>query len=191
MFLRQENLSKSDVSFVGGMQSKNLQGQNMNVPPMNYVGNQPNTGAPMSYNASLNGHGTPPPVNMPPMHRMQPPMGVPGNRFQPPMMNVSAPSQTFMNGPLNRPLNPNMSMNSSVAQPSLSSGNFPSGISSAPVPGVPGSISNNALNTYNAGQTSSHSNSPVPPSISAQPPGSVQEHRTTPQQRTDTPPTGN
>ncbi|XP_048764632.2 protein transport protein Sec24A-like isoform X2 [Ostrea edulis] len=175
---------------LGGMQSKNLQGQNMNTSQMNFVGNIPSTRAPMSYNASLNGHGTPPPVNMPPMQRMQPPMGLPVNRFQPPMMNVSAPTQTFMNGPPNRPLNANSSLNSSVAQPSLSSsGNFPIGISSAPVPGMPGSISNNAVNTFNAGQTFSHSNSPIPPSLSTQPPGSVSEQRTSSQQRTDTPPT--
>ncbi|XP_061197117.1 protein transport protein Sec24A-like isoform X3 [Saccostrea echinata] len=171
----------------GGMQNKNLAGQIMNRPPMSTSGNVLHTMPPAGYNASLNGHGTPP-LSKPPMQRMQPPMGLPSNRFQPPMMNVSAPSQAFMNGPVNRPSNPNSIQKQSQAQNMpvssiSSSGSLPTGISSAPVPGMPYSSSASAVDSFNAVQTSSHSNSPVPLNFSAQPPGGL------PDQRTDTPPT--
>lgn len=172
----------------GGLQSKNVQGQNMSRPPV--PGNFPNNPMSVGYNSSLNGHGTPPPMNKSPMQRMPPPMGSPANRFPSPMVNVSAPPQTFMNGPVNRPLNSNSSQASGMPPHSLSaSGNFSGGISSSPVPGVPRSSSANAMNNFNISQTNSHSNSPVPPNFSAQPPGSIAEQRSASQQRIDTPPT--
>lgn len=178
------------IDFVtGGLQSKNVQGQNMSRPPV--PGNFPNNPMSVGYNSSLNGHGTPPPMNKSPMQRMPPPMGSPANRFPSPMVNVSAPPQTFMNGPVNRPLDSNSSQASGMPPHSLSaSGNFSGGISSSPVPGVPRSSSANALNNFNISQTNSHSNSPVPPNFSAQPPGSIAEQRSASQQRIDTPPTG-
>ncbi|XP_062583448.1 protein transport protein Sec24A-like isoform X2 [Saccostrea cucullata] len=169
----------------GGMQNKNFTGQMMNRPPMSSSGNVLPTAPPVGYNASLNGHGTPP-LSKPPMQRMQPPVGLPSNRFQPPVMNVSAPSQGFINGPLNRPSNPNSIQKQAPNMPHptiSSSGSFPTGVSSAPVPGMPYSSSASAVDSFNSVQISSHSNSPVPLNFSAQPPGGL------PEQRTDTPPT--
>lgn len=183
------------------MQAKYLQGQNMSRPPAPYnlTGNVPNNGVSSGYNASLNGHGTPPPMNKPPVQRMPPPGGSPANRFPPPMMNVTAPpmmnvpasSQTFVNGPMTSPYNPNSSLASGVPPHSLSSsGSFPGGISSSPAPGMPRSSSANAMNSFSVSQTSSHSNSPIPPVFSAQSPGSMLDQRSVSQPRTDTPPTG-
>lgn len=183
------------------MQAKYLQGQNMSRPPAPYnpTGNVPNNGVSSGYNTSLNGHGTPPPMNKPPVQRMPPPGGLPANRFPPPMMNVTAPpmmnvpasSQTFVNGPMTSPYNPNSSLASGVPPHSLSSsGSFPGGISSSPAPGMPRSSSANAMNSFSVSQTSSHSNSPIPPVFSAQSSGSMLDQRSVSQPRTDTPPTG-